>query len=57
MKDVVFVILTLLFVLCIFIWGAWNGNVAFRQEAVDKGYAQWLVDNKGDVTWEWKECK
>ncbi len=30
----------------------WN---ELRTEAVKRGFAEWVVDEKGDTTWKWKE--
>ena len=26
-----------------------------KAEAVKRGFAEWVVDEKGDTTWKWKE--
>jgi hypothetical protein len=26
-----------------------------KAEAVKRGFAEWIVDEKGDTTWKWKE--
>lgn len=27
----------------------------FKREAVERGYAEWIVDSNGNTTWKWKE--
>ena len=27
-----------------------------KKEAVERGYAEWIVDASGDATWQWKEA-
>lgn len=29
---------------------------ALKQEAVERGFAEWVVDSKGSATWQWKEA-
>ena len=26
-----------------------------KKQAIERGYAEWKVDNKGSVEWQWKE--
>lgn len=26
-----------------------------KKEAVERGYAEWVVDSDGETTWRWKE--
>jgi hypothetical protein len=28
-----------------------------KKEAIERGYAEWKVDNSGSVEWQWKELK
>ena len=28
-----------------------------KKEAVEHGYAEWVVKPNGDTTWQWKEAK
>ena len=27
----------------------------FQAKAVDRGHAEWVVDNRGETEWQWKE--
>lgn len=28
-----------------------------KKQAVERGYAEWKVDNSGSVKWQWKEAR
>jgi hypothetical protein len=28
-----------------------------KKEAIERGYAEWKVDNSGSVEWQWKEAR
>jgi hypothetical protein len=28
-----------------------------KKQAIERGYAEWKVDNSGSVEWQWKELK
>jgi hypothetical protein len=28
-----------------------------KNQAIERGYAEWKVDNKGSVEWQWKEVR
>jgi hypothetical protein len=42
--------------LCVVV-GAYIGEHTIKQEAVNKGYAEWVVDLSGRNCFKWKECK
>lgn len=47
-----FVIIAIL-VTTIFIIGGQKDSI--KVEAVERGYAEWVVDSSGDSEWKWKE--
>lgn len=34
-----------------------NQRDKMKQEAVERGYAEWVVDSKGETKWRWKEVQ
>lgn len=34
-----------------------NQRDKMKQEAVERGYAEWTVDSKGETKWRWKEVR
>lgn len=34
-----------------------NQRDKMKQEAVERGYAEWVVDSKGETKWRWKEVR
>lgn len=34
-----------------------NQRDKMKQEAVERGYAEWTVDSKGETKWRWKEAQ
>lgn len=28
-----------------------------KKQAVERGYAEWKVDNSGSIKWQWKEAR
>jgi hypothetical protein len=29
----------------------------YRKEAVERGYAEWVVDSSGETKWKWREAQ
>jgi hypothetical protein len=35
--------------------GKWHGKHIVQSEAVQRGFAEWVVDDQGKSEWKWKE--
>lgn len=42
---------------CILLHLATDQRDTLKKEAVDRGYAEWVVNASGDAKWQWKEAK
>jgi 6-phosphogluconolactonase/glucosamine-6-phosphate isomerase/deaminase len=46
-------VISLSLVICLLISG--NQKNDLRKQAVERGHAEYVVDSKGETTWQWKE--
>ncbi len=38
------------------LWGAHLGEAGMKEEAVMRGYAEWIVNHSGKTQFKWKEA-
>jgi hypothetical protein len=51
--DWVVIAIIVLLILCLFLVA--DQRDTLKEEAVQHGYAEWVVDTKGETTWQWKK--
>lgn len=51
--DWVVIYIIVLLILCLFLVA--DQRDTLKEEAVQHGYAEWVVDTKGETTWQWKK--
>jgi len=49
----IMIVVSLFLAICLLISSHQKDNI--RKQAVEKGYAEYVVDSDGETTWQWKK--
>jgi hypothetical protein len=49
------VAIAIIALLILFLFLVADQRDTLKEEAVQHGYAEWVVDTKGETTWQWKK--
>ena len=53
MSEVINVVCVIILVVALIVTA--NQRDTLKKQAVEKGYAEWVVTPEGNATWQWKE--